>query len=153
MSAALQSLMRDVPLARPRRASRGGVFNFIGIGASGAGAFVLLSTAMMWLDPGAERWMINAACYAATILPVYLLHRRFSFDSDASHMQALPRYVAVQAMALVLAALFSFVINGVFALPSVFASMLVIALTSGINYVVLRSWAFARGRVGATIPA
>lgn len=153
MSAALQSLMRDVPQAVPQRGPLGGVFNFIGIGAGGAGAFVVLSTVMMWLDPAAERWMINAACYAATILPVYLMHRRFSFDSDASHVQALPRYLAVQAMALMLAALFSFVINGVFALPTLFASMLVIALTSGVNYVVLRGWAFARNRVGASIPA
>lgn len=153
MNAALQSLMRDVPRSVPQRGPFGGVFNFIGIGAAGAGAFVLLSTFMMWIDPGAERWMINAACYAATILPVYLMHRRFSFDSDASHMQALPRYLAVQAMALVLAALFSFVINGVFSLPSVFASMLVIGLTSGVNYVVLKSWAFARHRIGANVPA
>jgi putative flippase GtrA len=153
MSAALQSLVRDVPRVAPRQGLLGGVFNFIGIGAAGAGAFVLLSTVMMWLDPGAERWMINAACYAATILPVYLLHRRYSFVSDASHMQALPRYVAVQAMALVLAALFSFVINGVFSLPSFFASILVIGLTSGVNYVVLRSWAFARGRAVATVAA
>lgn len=153
MSAALQSLMRDVPRVSPSRGPMGGVFNFIGIGAGGACAFVLLSTVMMWLDPGAERWMINAACYAATILPVYLLHRRFSFDTDASHLQALPRYVAVQAMALVLAAVFSFVINGVFSLPSFFASMLVIGLTSGVNYVVLKSWAFARGRAGAAVAA
>ena len=153
MSAALQSLMRDVPRSQPNRSQFGGVFNFIGIGAIGALAFVLLSTLVIWLDPDAQRWMINAACYAATILPVYLMHRRFSFNSDASHIQAFPRYLAVQAMALVLAALFSFVINGVFSLPGVFASMLVIGLTSGVNYVVLRSWAFARIRVAAAVPA
>ncbi|UJW87074.1 GtrA family protein [Devosia sp. SL43] len=153
MSAALQSLMRDVPRSVPSPNPLVGVFNFIGIGATGAAAFVMLSTLVMWLDPDAERWMINAACYAATILPVYLMHRRFSFDSDASHVQAFPRYFAVQAMALVLAAVFSFVINGVLSLPTFFASMLVIGLTSGVNYLVLRSWAFARGRVTATVAA
>jgi putative flippase GtrA len=153
MSAALQSLMRDIPRSAPRPSPLGGVLNFIGIGAAGAAAFVLLSTLVMWIDPYAERWMINAACYAATILPVYLMHRRYSFDSDASHVQAFPRYLAVQAMALVLAAVFSFVINGVFSLPTFFASILVIGLTSGVNFLVLRSWAFARSRVGAAIAA
>lgn len=153
MSAALQSLMRDIPQAAPRQSLFDGVFNFVGIGAGGALAFVVLSTIMITLNPGAPEWVVNAACYASTILPVYLLHRRFSFDSDASHWQALPRYLAVQGMALVLAALFSFVIHGVLALPTIFTSMLVIALTSGVNYVVLRSWAFARSQIGVAVPA
>jgi hypothetical protein len=59
----------------------------------------------------------------------------------------------VQGMALMLAALFTFVIHGVLALPTVFASMLVIMLTSGVNYVVLRSWAFARAQIGVAVPA
>ena len=153
MSAALQSLMRDVEQSVPRPSLFGGVFSFIGVGAGGALAFVVLSTLMITLNPGAPEWVVNAACYASTILPVYLLHRRFSFDSDASHWQALPRYLAVQGMALVLAALFTFVIHGVLALPTVFASMLVIMLTSGVNYVVLRSWAFARAQIGVAVPA
>ena len=81
------------------------------------------------------------------------MHRRFSFQSDVSHWQALPRYMSVQGMALVLAALFSYVVHGVLNLPTVFASMLVITLTSGVNFMVLRSWAFARGQMGVAIPA
>lgn len=153
MSAALQSLMRDVPQSAPKPGRFGGVFNFVGIGAGGALAFVALSTLMISLNPGAPQAVVNAACYASTILPVYLLHRRFSFSSDASHWQALPRYMAVQGMALLLAALFTFVIHGVLALPTVFASMLVILLTSGVNYLVLRSWAFAHRQARAAVPA
>lgn len=151
MSASLQSLMmRDVPRAASPSLF-GGLFAFVGIGASGAAAFVLLSTIMIWLNPMATPWLVNTACYAATILPVYLMHRRFSFASDASHRQALPRYVAVQCMALALAALFSFVVHGLLTLPTLFASMLVITLTSGVNFVVLRNWAFVRSRMA--VPA
>ena len=146
MSAALQSLMRDVPRVRSSEPVFGGLLAFLVIGGSGAAAFVVLSTAMIWLDTGFADWWVNTACYAALIVPVYLMHRRYSFQSDASHWQALPRYMAVQGMALVLAALFSYVIHGVLALPTVFASMLVIALTSGVNFVVLRSWAFVAAR-------
>ncbi|KQX40238.1 hypothetical protein ASD04_06285 [Devosia sp. Root436] len=153
MSAALESLMREVPPTRPEARLFGGLIAFIGIGASGAAAFVVLSTAMIWLDTGFADWMVNTACYASLILPVYLLHRRYSFESDAPHGQALPRYMAVQAMALVLAALFSFLAHGLLAMPTLPASMLVIALTSGVNFMVLRSWAFARAQWGQTVPA
>ncbi|WEK05131.1 MAG: GtrA family protein [Candidatus Devosia phytovorans] len=152
MSAALQSLMRDAPAARIERSVFAGLFAFLLVGGSGALAFVVLSTMGISLNPGVEAWQVNTVCYALTILPVYLLHRRFSFDSDASHWQALPRYVAVQAMALVLAALFSYVIHGM-PMPTIFASMLVIALTSGVNFMVLRSWAFARSQMAVAIPA
>jgi putative flippase GtrA len=114
---------------------------------------VVLSGMMISLHTGIEDWIVNTACYAALIIPVYLLHRRFSFQSEASHRQALPRYMAVQGMALVLAALFSFVVHGVLTLPTLAASLLVISLTSGINFLVLRSWAFARGRPFQAVPA
>ena len=152
MSAALQSLMRDMP-SQSRAPLLDGLIGFLAIGAAGAGAFVVLSTAVIWLNTGIAEWLTNAGCYAALIVPVYVLHRRYSFNSDAPHSQALPRYMAVQFMALVLAALFSFIVHGVLALPTVFASILVIALTSGVNFMVLRSWAFARAHWGVAVPA
>lgn len=145
MSAALQSLMREAPRSAQSSVPLwGGIFNFIAIGASGALTFVALSTAIIGLNTGVPAWIVNVACYAALIGPIYLLQRRFSFQSDAPHVQALPRYVAVQCMALMLAAVFSYVVHGTMNLPTVVASLLVIGLTSGVNFVVLRSWAFAR---------
>ena len=153
MSAALQSLMQDIPPARTTPSMMSGLFAFLLVGGAGALGFVVLSTLMISLGTGYADWQVNTACYAATIVPVYLLHRRYSFQSDASHWQALPRYMAVQGMALVLAALFSYVVHGVLSLPTVFASMLVIALTSGVNFMVLRSWAFARTQWAVAVPA
>ena len=153
MSTALQSLMPAATAERCGTPLLGGLLAFLLIGGSGAAAFVVLSSVMIWLDTGLADWSVNAACYAALIVPVYLLHRRYSFQSDASHWQALPRYMAVQGMAMVLAALFTYVINGVLALPTVLASMLVITLPSGVNFVVLRSWAFARSQWNAAVPA
>lgn len=153
MSAALQSLMRDVPPpVEPLGTIVGQLMTFIGIGAAGAISFVVLSSLVIWADTGLAPWLTNAACYAGLILPVYLLQRRYSFRSEASHAQALPRYLAVQGMALLLAALFSFVAHGLMALPTVFASLLVIGLTSGVNFVVLQSWAFARRPAPQLVP-
>lgn len=153
MSAALQSLMRDVPRSQPIAPVFSGLFAFLVIGGTGAAAFVVLSSMMIWLDTGLADWSVNTACYAALIVPVYLMHRRYSFQSDASHWQALPRYMAVQGMAMLLAAVFSIVVHGVFELPTVVASIIVITLTSGVNFMVLRSWAFARAQWGNAIPA
>lgn len=143
MSAAPESLVRD-PLPSEPVGRRGGeIVSFILIGGGAAIAFILLSSLMIGLLPTIEAWMVSAACYAGTIVPVYLLHRRYTFASDASHWQALPRYFVVQMMALSLATLFGFVFHGTLALPSLPAAVLVTLLTSGINFVVLRSWAFA----------
>ena len=149
MSAALQSLMVDAP-DRPQKSWLGSLVQFIGIGASGALAFVVLSSAVIWLQTGVAHWIVNTVCYAALIGPVYLFHRRFSFQSDASHWQAVPRYLAVQGMALALAALFSYVVHGVLTLPTIAASLLVISLTSSVNFIVLRGWAFSCNRLGAS---
>lgn len=140
MSAALASLMPEVPEAPARSES---ILSFILIGGFGSALFVTLSSVAVALMPAHPEWQLNAACYALTILPIYLLHRRFSFRSVAAHRRALPRYVTVQLMALGLAALFSFIIYGTMRLPPVAAAILVVVLTSGVNFVVLRSWAFA----------
>ncbi len=146
MNVALESLMPAHTEQGATRPAGNGVLMFFVIGACAAAAFVVVSTTLIWVLPMFESWLVSACCYAAFIVPVYLLHRRFTFGSDASHGQALPRYVAVQMMALALASMFSFLLHGAFALPSLMAAILVIALTSGLNYLVLRAWAFKRER-------
>jgi putative flippase GtrA len=149
MSAALQSLVRDVPPKSSASAMLPGLLTFIAVGGTGTATFVVLSSLVIGLQTGLPDWTVNALCYAGLILPVYLLHRRFSFRSDTAHRRALPRYVAVQASGLLLATLFSFLVHGYLTLPTVFASTLVMVLTVGINFVVLRSWAFARTQLTA----
>jgi len=113
------------------------------IGAGGALSFVLVSSALIGLGTGLPNWVTSALCYAAFVLPIYLLHRRYTFVSSASHGSAFPRYVAVQVSGVTLAALFSFVAYNVFGLPAFPASIAVTALTSGVNFVVLKLWAFS----------
>jgi putative flippase GtrA len=145
MSVSLESLMRP-PAATVDSAAVGTqLVAFILVGGLGAVAFVALSTGLIMLGTGVPSWVISVACYACLIGPVYLAHRRFSFPTDAPHAQALPRYVSVQLCAMLLAAIFSYVLYGRFGLPTVAASLLVTGLTSGVNFVVLRLWAFAGG--------
>lgn len=143
MSGSLESLMRQTLVESDRPAPATGLVAFILIGGGGALAFVVLSAAAIAIPTGLPKWLVSALCYAALVVPVYLLHRRYSFGSGAPHTVAFPRYVAVQMMALLLAAVFSLVAYGIFALPTVPAALLVLGLTSGINFIVLRRWAFA----------
>ncbi|HEY8575054.1 MAG TPA: GtrA family protein [Devosia sp.] len=143
MSAALHSLMRDIPASPPSRVL-GELLGFLAVGTTGAAAFVALSSFVVSLDTGYANWLVNAACYAVLIVPIYLLQRRFSFRSSAAHHHALPRYVAVQLLAVVLAAVFSFAIHAVLILPPLLTSVLVIVPTSALSFVVLRHWAFTR---------
>jgi len=153
MNVALQSLMPEMPHARVERRARGGLLSFIGIGGAAAASFVIVSSVLVAILPMIEGWIISAACYAAFIVPVYLLHRRYSFASDVAHGQGLPRYVAVQMVALLLATLFGYVFHGSMGLPSLPSAVLVIVLTSGVNYLVLKGWAFAAARRTESVAA
>ena len=148
MSAALFSMMPNTSSAPAHEPSvLGQLAAFLAIGAAGAAGFVALSSFASGIA-GVQSWTINALCYAALIGPVYLAHRRFSFQSDVPHLQALPRYICVQLLALSLVSLFSAVVYAIFAMPSVAAATLVIGLTSALNFVVLRGWAFAHQAPG-----
>ena len=154
MSISLESIVPD-PFAD--LAGRDPVFGqliaFLAVGGSGAVAFVALSSIVIGLDTGAPNWVASTLCYAALIFPVYLLHRRFSFRSEAPHTHALPRYVGVQLCALALASLFSYVTYHLLGLPTVWASLIVTGLTSGVSFTVLKLWAFAHPGQAVAVPA
>jgi putative flippase GtrA len=146
MSVSLESLMQEPP-AGAREVSVGmQLVSFIVIGGFAALGFVVLSSLMVGALAEVPSWIVGGACYALFIVPVYLMHRRFSFRSEAAHRQALPRYIGVQLSGLVLAAIFSFICYRLIGMPTALASLLVIGLTSGVNFVVLRLWAFAGPR-------
>jgi putative flippase GtrA len=119
------------------------LIGFVFVGGSGAVAFVVLSSLLVSLDTGVPAWIVSALTWAALIVPVYLGHHRLSFRSGVRHSQGLPRYVAVQISALCFAAAFSYVTYSVFHLRPLYASVIVSVLTAGVNFVVLKLWAFA----------
>ncbi len=142
MSNSLESLMRGAPIEAPRPTVVTELVSFGAVGGIAALGFIGLSMLMVGLKIGPD-WLVSAGCYALFIVPVYLAHRRVSFRSSAPHSVALPRYIAVQVSALVLASLFSYVCYSVLGLQTALAAFIVIVLTSGINFAVLKLWAFA----------
>jgi putative flippase GtrA len=145
MSASLQSLMREGTPAGVGAPMLAQLFAFVVIGGAAALSFVGVSSAAVAMFRSISPWLVSSLCYAAFIVPVYLMHRRYSFQSAAAHGRALPRYVLVQLCGLGLATAFSYVAYGVIGLPTLVAAVVVIVFTSGINFLVLRRWAFADG--------
>ncbi len=129
-----------------RRSVARELLGFILVGGSGAVAFVVLSALTIGLRTGVPDWIMSVLCWLLLIGPVYLGHRAWSFRSGVSHRQALPRYIAVQICGIVLASIFSYLSYRVLGLSTVVAAMLVTALTSGVNFAILRAWAFREAR-------
>lgn len=142
MSVSLESLMREQPAGEPRLLVVTQLLSFLAIGGGAALSFVAVSAAAVASFHNIPAWLVSALCYAAFIVPVYLLHRRFAFRSSAEHGRALPRYVAVQLCGLMLATAFSYLAYGIIGMPTLVAAVLVIGLTAGVNFLVLRRWAF-----------
>lgn len=143
VSVSLESLIRGADIPADRPSAGASLLAFLIVGGLATGCFMALSTAMIGLGTGVPDWLMSAACYAAMIVPAYLGHRAHSFRSSSPHRVAFPRYVAVQISAVCLAALFSLVCYGAFRFPTPVAAFLVAGLTAGVNFVVLRAWAFA----------
>jgi len=142
MSSSLESLVNEAVFVDADKQLGSDLLSFLIIGGASALGFVLLSGFAIGLQTGVADWIVSSLCYALFILPAYSAHRRFSFRSDAPHHRALPAYVTVQLAGIGLATLFSFIAYGMFGLPTLFASSLVIVLTAGVNFMVLKLWAF-----------
>lgn len=145
MSLSLEHLLRDSDIAAPKASLAAQLMSFLFIGGLAAISYVGLAAVMIDLGTGLPDWLMSALCYAAFVGPVYLAHRHVSFRSNAPHAQALPRYIALQLCGIGLASAFSYLCYGVLGLPTMTAAILVIALTSGFNFVIVRAWAFAEG--------
>ena len=143
MSISLESLMRDSAIEAPRPTLFTELGSFLLVGGLAALCFVGLSMLLVDLGTGVPDWIVSACCYALFIVPVYIAHRRVSFRSNVPHSVALPRYVAVQVSALALASGFSYVCYSLLGMQTATAAFLVVVLTSGVNFAVLKLWAFA----------
>jgi len=141
MSVLLESLVRDKSVSDD--ISIGVMLgSFLAVGLGAALAFTAFSSFIVSLHTGLPDWVANAMAYTIFMSAAYLLHRRFSFRSQTPHREAFPRYALTQATGLALAAGFSFVAYSMLGMRAMFAAAIVFTLTSVLNFVVLRLWAF-----------
>lgn len=120
-----------------------GLMLFVVIGLGMAAGFLVLATLFAPRFTEVPGMLVSALVFAVLLVPAYLLHRRFSFFSEATHADALSRYAVVQLAILLVAAGFSFIAYGVIGFPHLGTGLLVFLLTAGVNFSILRRWAFA----------
>lgn len=135
--------MADHPQIADRRAAARDLFAYVFVGGTAALLYVFASKFLLGLNLPLADWLVGGLLYGAFVPLVYLAHRLISFRSDAPHAYALPRYVAVQAAALMVASGMSFLAYHVLDLQAGLGSALVIFVTSAFSFVALRGWAFA----------
>ena len=116
---------------------------FVVIGAGAAALFAVVASALVTAFPDIAPLQIQLLVFASLLVPAYQLHRRFCFPSEMPHVRAVMRYATVQLGVLCLAGFFSQLANGVVGLPHLTTLLLVFGLTVGVNFSVLRTWAFS----------
>jgi putative flippase GtrA len=115
---------------------------FLAVGGGAAVIFIVLSTAILSMNTGIPRWLASALCYALLVGPVYLAHHKITFRSRQRHTEALPKYLATQALAVVVSAVIAVPVYHLLHLEPLPGSILVTVLTSIGSFVVLKLWTF-----------
>ena len=134
----------SVARARERaHATAGRLLAFIGIGAGLGLVYVLLEQGLVSAFPSVVPLQIQILLFASLLVPGYQLHRRVCFASEMPHLRAAMRYVTLQLGVLCLAGFFSQLAYGVVGMPQMTTVFLVFAVTAGVNFTVLRNWAFS----------
>lgn len=119
------------------------LFFFLIIGSSGALAYVLLNTWALSVFKY-EKHIISTSVYACLILPIYLLQRRFSFESTESVAKTLPKYIFTHIIGMLLTYFISDVVFTTLGLPDFWGSIASICATSALSFVLLKVWAFKK---------
>lgn len=114
------------------------VVRFSGIGLVATLSYVAICSLLVRF--GYTPWIVSVLCYGAFIPIVYLIQRRFTFNSDAPHASSFVKYAATQVFGLLLSAFLPYF---ALRLVSPTASFIIVTLLVAIfNYLVLSHWAF-----------
>lgn len=132
--ASRQGKTEDISLTRQ-------VTGFVVTGGIAAILYILLASSLVaWL--GLAPWLSSVMAHAVMIPVAYLGQRTISFASRASHRHAFPRYVVVQCVGLVMAAILVQVLHSVWHMEAKFAFSLTAVATSLATFVAIKAWVF-----------
>ncbi|MBX3577755.1 MAG: GtrA family protein [Rhizobiaceae bacterium] len=122
--------------ARQGRLAR---FVAVGLGAN----LLLLVLSYLFRQAGLPAFVAGAGGYAIAFVVAYAMQRGWTFASDRSHGELLPRYLGAQLVCAVLSGAVGHVVGDMMGLPALWMSVAV-TLTAGVSSYVLSSrWVFA----------
>lgn len=116
------------------------IVRFLLVGGSGALGYVALSYLFFVL--GLSQWVASSTAYLCLIPVVFLLQKHFVFQSNASGGRSFFRYVAIQAVSVLISAVIPALTARVGLHP--LASYLLVAVSAAsVSYLLQLRWAFA----------
>ncbi|WP_312513839.1 GtrA family protein [Massilia sp.] len=124
--------------ARARNGMQFLKFAFVGATATGLHYAIFLAL-VMFLDVAPGLAAAIGACFGACV--VYILNRRYTFTTERSHKETIPRFVALSVLGAVLNGAIVGWLSGIglhFLLSQVVATVLVLF----INFVVSKKWIY-----------
>ena len=84
----------------------------------------------------------NIVAFLTAFLVSYIGHRRFTFESAARHLHALPRFFTIASGGLVLNQIIVYCCVDIFGLSYLLALFVVVSTVPGLIYLAGRYWAF-----------
>ena len=118
-----------------------GLIKFLLVGSFGA-AFYILGSYLLMIS-GLQMWVASIAMYAILIPIVYLIQKKFVFESGRSHLESFPRYLFIQFIGLVFSITVPWLMSRLEIHPMI--SFLSVAFTVAItNYTFQKVWVFPK---------
>jgi putative flippase GtrA len=113
---------------------------FLIVGGVSASCYLSIAWALhllgLWPTPS------SAVSYALCIPLGYLGHRWLTFRSNQRHDWALPRYIVVQGLALLIATVTTFITSAMAGLPALVSFFLAAVVAASASYLMQRHWVF-----------
>lgn len=116
-------------------------FKFILVGGFGACAYILGSYTLS--SHGVKPWISSLIIYLCLVPIVYLIQKKFVFESNKSHNQLFPRYLSTQLIGLGISAFLPYILTEIWAEP-IFIFICVALLNSLASYLLQLYWVFSK---------
>ena len=116
-------------------------FKFLLAGGFGAACYIVISSILTFI--GVDAWIASVSVYTCLVPIIYLIQKKFVFDSKESHSKTFPIYLTIQLFGIVISALIPFILAK-FQINPTIALLCVVMLITVTNYALQLLWAFKK---------
>jgi len=110
--------------------------------AGGFGAICYITGAYILSAAGVVAWIASSIVFSSMIPIVYVIQKKFVFESDETHVKSFPRYFLIQLIGLGFSAIIPFFFAHLSISPTV-SFLCVVFLAAAISYVLQLRWVFS----------
>jgi putative flippase GtrA len=116
-------------------------FKFLLAGGLGATCYIVGSSILTFV--GVDAWIASTIVYSCLVPIIYLIQKKFVFESVESHSRSFPRYLTIQLVGIGLSASIPFLLDKL-KISQTISFVCVVLLITFTNYVLQLRWAFTK---------